>query len=87
MDTHYVRITVSFLSSKESGIRQVLLALTPVDDETSFSTAQHKDLIEFVLSVIKRSLNKVVTIVADNLSVKRSPAVCLGTGYIWFLQP
>jgi len=68
--THYLAIAVAYLG-KDGKRESVLLAFTPFEDESSFTAAAHKELLETTLNVYGKSLSNVICLVGDNCATNQ----------------
>ena len=68
--THYVGIFATFPNGKKDcGYESVLLAFTPLLDETTQSSDNHIKLMEYALSLYGRNFGNVVAIIGDNCNL------------------
>lgn len=77
-DTHYIAIFATFPQRPGPGFRRFLLAFSPMGDETRLDAAEHKTLLDFVLSVFGKTCANVVCISGDNCSTNKSFASLVG---------
>ena len=80
--THYLGVLASWPSDTQGEYNFALLALSPLEDETSLSAAQHESFIRFVLSVYGRTSDNVICVIADNAGTNKAIAAALGTKFI-----
>jgi hypothetical protein len=57
---------------------KVLLGFSPLLTEDSYTSENHKDLIEFVLDVFGNTLSNVICLIGDNCNVNKSLADLCG---------
>jgi hypothetical protein len=55
-------------------IDPICLAFTPLLDESAFSAQNHRDLILFVLSIFRKSVENLICIIGDNCNVNKALA-------------
>ena len=71
--THFLAVFASFPSNEENGYSTVLLAFSPLFDETSFTAKAQYDFVVWVIeNVFKRSLTDVVAVIGDNCETNKA---------------
>ncbi len=70
--THFIGVFASFACDNPNGYETVLLCFSPKINERSFTAQDHKEFIEFTLSLYDKNLNNVVAIIGDNAEVNRA---------------
>lgn len=73
-ETHFLAIFATFSSSDPLGYSVILLAFTPLAEETSLNTSEHEYMIRWVLELFGKSFDNVVTIIGDNISTNHALA-------------
>ena len=71
-DSHYVGVFVTFM---EKNVRkQFLIAMSPMEDETTQSAAEHKEFLTKTLRLYGKSLDNVCALIGDNCSTNKALA-------------
>lgn len=81
-DTHFVAIYATFPKANDSGFEEVLLGLSPMENEESQDANEHYDFVKFVLSVFGKTMDNVVALIGDNTSTNKAFARCLGPFFV-----
>lgn len=81
-DTHFVGIYATFMDEAKECFDKVLLALSPLEDETDLGAVEHKRMLEWVLSVFGKDLSNVVALIGDNVSTNKALALLVGCGFV-----
>ena len=76
--THFVGLFASYPWNNRNGYRTALLTFSPLENETSFTAADHVDFIKYTLSIYEKNLENVVALIGDNAEVNKSMAKLLG---------
>jgi hypothetical protein len=71
-DTHFVAVLVSFIEKEVKKL--YLLAISPMQDETSQSAAEHKAFLLSTLATYGKSLSNVCAFIGDNCSTNQALA-------------
>lgn len=61
---------------------EVILALSPLEDESNLGAVEHKKLLDFVLPVFNKDMSNVVALIGDIVSTNKSLAVLCGCGFV-----
>ena len=81
--THFIEQFASYTYNNQNGYHTALLGFLPMMSETSFTAADHIELIQYVLSAFNKSLANVVAIFGDNAEVNiYSKFVCNTTNWM-----
>ena len=80
--THFVSVFATFPSSADCGYDRCLLAMSPMDNETSNSSHEHHEFLKYVLSVYNKGLSNVVALVGDNASTNRDFGRLVGPCFV-----
>ena len=70
--THYLCVFAKFPSRKNRGYESRLLALSPLEDETSLSADEHIEFLSYVLGLYTKSWENIVCLIADNVNTNKS---------------
>lgn len=81
-ETHYVSVFASIPADTPIGYRNVLLAMSPLENEDTQSTDEHYNFIEFVLSVFGKCWNNVVALCGDNCATNKALSRKAGCGFV-----
>ena len=71
-DTHFVGVFVTFMEKEAKKL--YLLAMSPMEDETSQSAAEHKQFLLSTLATYGKSLDNVCAFIGDNCSTNQALA-------------
>lgn len=77
LDTHYIAIFATFQCKENNDMlpySNVLLALSPLLDETTLSATSHQETIKYILSVYNKTWENVVALTGDNVSTNKALA-------------
>ena len=80
--TLYVGVFATYASEELGNFHQVLLAFSPLFSETEFGAEQHFDLISWVLNLYEKTMENLVAIIGDNVSVNKALATKCGVPLI-----
>ena len=70
--THFVALFASYPDRNENGYSTVLLAFSPLQDETCFTAQAHLEFISWVLeNVYSKSMSNVVALIGDNCETNK----------------
>ena len=76
--THFIGLFASYTYNNQNGCHTALLGFSPMINKTSFTAADHVEVIQYVLSVFNKSLANVVSIIGDNAEVNKFTANLCG---------
>ena len=82
VSTHYLGVLASWPSDCDGGYDIALLALSPLDDETTLSAMEHEKFIKFVLSLYGKTTENFICVVADNNATNKLLASSMGASFI-----
>lgn len=72
--THHVCVFVTFPTKINDRINLILLAFSPLEDESRLTAQEHERFMEFVLQNVHKTWDNVVCFVGDNCSINKSLA-------------
>jgi len=71
--THFVALIAAYPSDNDNGYSTVLLAFSPLHDETEFTAKAHYEFVKWVLeSVYNKSMDNIVAIIGDNCETNKA---------------
>lgn len=82
LGSHFVSIFASFPFENSLGYKVVLLAVSPMENEDSLSSAEHLDFLKYTLSIYGKSIENVVAMVGDNENTNKAFARLAGCPFI-----
>lgn len=81
--THFVAVFASYPDAEATeGYSTALLAFSPMGEETGFTAQVHKDFLEWVLSVYRKSLENIVCIIGDNCETNKALSNFCGKPFV-----
>ncbi len=84
--THYVAVFATYPAANLMGYDKILLAFSPMEDETNQGVENYIEFLQFVLDVYDRSLDDVVSLTGDNCAVNKAiDNKCTQIGPLQFL--
>lgn len=79
---HYAAIFVLFPESFPEQFRTILFSMSPLEEDKTMGATEHEKLLDFVLSVFKKSKSNVVFIIRDNVSTNKKLSRAIYFGFI-----
>lgn len=76
--THYIALFATFMNARQDAVERVLLAFSPLRDESDYSAASHAAFILDQLAGYKKTIQNVVCLVGDNCNTNIAVAEQLG---------
>ncbi len=73
-DSHFISVYAVFPENNVNGFKRVLLAFSPLKDETKQDANKHYEFLKFVLCTFSQSLSNVAALIGDNCSTNLSLA-------------
>ena len=73
-DTHYIGLFVCFPRKEEAGYKRVLLAFSPLLDETRMDADEHFNFIDYHLGLFDKTTDNIVSLTGDNCSNNKALA-------------
>ena len=72
--THYVGVFASYSSTDANGYQTALLTFSPLLSELSLTALEHKNLLDFTLSIYGKNITNVIAICGDNCETNKALA-------------
>ncbi len=73
-DSHFISVYAVLPKNTENGFKGVLVALSPLEDETKQDANEHYEFLKFVLGTFSQSLSNVAALIGYNCSSNLSLA-------------
>lgn len=72
-DTYYLEVFAPFpytgmMTKSQFSFESVLLAFSPLLDETSLTAISHMETIEYIMTIYKKTWENFISIIGDNVS-------------------